>query len=147
MMATYDKIKMQKWAEAIAKTYWRKASERWGIAAIGAMPIIEMNARLTSTAGRAWVNMSGHAPHEVEKIDLSCYLMERNPDNFRLDTIPHELAHFIAYRVYGDKGHGQGWKYTMQELGIPNAQRCHSMETKFKAEKKAATRKRITSEV
>ncbi len=147
-MATYDKIKMQKTAQGIAATWWEKAFGIWG-AKIGTMPKIEMNSRLTSCGGRAFMLTARNAishPDMIEKADFSCYLMERNPYTYRHEVIPHELAHFIALRVYGEENHGHGWKYVMQELGVP-VERCHSMQTKSRAEKDIQARKRITSRV
>jgi len=86
-----------------------------------------MNARLTATGGRAFL--------QDGKIDLSCYLMTNNMDNYKTEIIPHELCHIIAWRLYGDKGHGKGWKYVMQEMSV-NGKRYHNMTTKSQAERK-----------
>lgn len=114
-------------ANRIGEAFWLKA---FGIfdKCIGKMPEIKMNKRLTSTGGRAFF--------EQGYIDLSCYLMERNPEYYEHNTIPHELCHIIAWRLYGDTGHGKGWKYVMQEMGV-NGTRCHTMQTKYQAEKHA----------
>lgn len=147
-MATYDKIGMQKTAQAVAEKVWKKAFGIWG-KRIGLLPIVEMNSRLTSTGGRAFMLTPKNAknfPNMIEKMDFSCYLMERNPLEYTNQVIPHECAHFIALRVYGDEHHGKGFYYVMQELGC-RIERCHPMQTKSQAEKKAATRKRLTSEV
>jgi predicted SprT family Zn-dependent metalloprotease len=77
---------------------------------IGKMPIIVMNNRLTSTAGRAWLDSN--------KIDLSVYLMAHNEEYFYKVIIPHELCHHIAYRLMGDTKHGKHWKETMVKMGL-----------------------------
>lgn len=128
---------MQKFADTVATDFWVKAVARFG-SAVGELPIIKMNKRLTSTAGRAFI--------EHGYIDLSCFLLERNAEYYKIDTIPHELCHMIAFRLYKDEGHGKGWKYVMQELGV-NGKRCHSMKTKREVERESAPRARITSEV
>ena len=40
------------------------------------------------------------------------------------DTAPHEVAHLVAYKVYGRcQGHGPNWKRIMRQFGVP-ANRC-----------------------
>lgn len=116
-----------------AEHYWNKAKKLFG-SKIGEMPTLAMNARLTSTAGRAWLE-KGHC-------DFSCYLMGKDVEYFRKNTIPHELAHHIAYRLYGDKGHGQAWKNVSFALFGDN-NRCHTLETLHMAKQKADYRKAI----
>ncbi len=124
-MAKYNKEAMLRFVEMVAKEYWIKARKIWGDR-IGAMPKLEMNARLTSTGGRAFL--------EAGKCDFSCYLLGNNTEYFKKNTIPHELAHIVAYRLYGDKGHGQDWKNVAFMLYGDN-NRCHTMQTKYRAEK------------
>lgn len=111
---------MQAKAYENAKGWWNHARNIFGAAAIGEMPKIVMNNRLTSTAGRAWL--------KHDKIDLSVYLMTHNEETFYRETIPHELCHHIAWRLYGDFGHRAGWKRTMVKMGL-NPERCHNMIT------------------
>lgn len=139
MMATYDKIGMQKTAQNVAVTVWEKAFRIWG-AKIGALPKVEMNSRLTSCGGRAFMLTAKNKknfPDMVERMDFSCYLMERNPLEYSNQVIPHECAHFIALRVYGDENHGKGFYSVMTQLGC-RVERCHPMETKFMAKRKNA---------
>lgn len=131
MVATYDKIKMQRECHEAARVIWAKAEKtEWKngrINALGIMPVIEMNARLTTTGGRAWMNLPDCEKHEYEKIDLSCYIMANNPwESFVMEILLHELCHFIAWRVYGDKGHGKDFKYVSFMLG-GNSQTHHSL--------------------
>jgi SprT protein len=76
-----------------------------------------MNGRLTSTAGRAFL--------EEGRLEFSKVLYAQNEEQFLNDTVPHELAHIVAYRVFGDRGHGVHWKQVMNFLGF-EATRCHS---------------------
>ncbi len=124
-MAKYDTAKLLRFAEYEAKKWWMEARMAFGDK-IGVMPKIEMNARLTATAGRAF--------YTLDKCDFSCYLMERDPNYFANNTIPHELAHIIAWRLYRDNGHGKAWKSIALELYGDNS-RCHSMGTKSRHEK------------
>ena len=118
----YDKAKLQRIAEFHVRKWWNEAIEKFGNG-IGEMPAVKMNARLTSTAGRAFI--------ENDYIDLSCYLMENNQEYFAKDTIPHELAHMIAWRLYKDRGHGKAWKYVAYTL-YGSYNRCHTMQVKRK---------------
>jgi predicted SprT family Zn-dependent metalloprotease len=124
-MAKYDTVKLQRIAETWAMEWWKAARKIWGDN-IGAMPAIRMNPRLTATGGRAFLD------HNY--CDFSCYLMEREPDYYKSNTIPHELAHHIAWRLYKDNGHGKAWKDVSKMLyGDDN--RCHSMGTKYHHQK------------
>ena len=155
-MATYDKAAMQRKCHEAARKIWAKAASIEWINgrknALGIMPPIEMNARLTTTGGRAWINEPEKTPHEYEKIDLSCYIMANNPwADFERIILVHEICHFIAGRVYGDYGHGKGFKYVTYMMGGEQG-RFHNLNV-LKREKPAfgvshlGTRKRITSEV
>ena len=73
-----------------------------------------------STAGRAWLGQW--------RIQLNEQLCKENMEDFMNDTIPHEVAHLIAYKVFGDDGHGDGWKSVMRALGL-NPSRCHNYDT------------------
>lgn len=85
---------------------------------IGSMPKIILNRRLKATAGRCHFN--------ERLIDLSPSLMLENVQEFKQFTIPHELAHLVAWDVYKDTTHGPYWKRVMTTYGIP-AVRCHEM--------------------
>lgn len=86
-----------------------------------------MNNRLTSTAGRAFLT--------ERRMDFSTSLFEQNREKFVEDTVGHEFAHIVAYEIYGDKGHGIGWKAVMQDMGI-ESQRCHTYATQKRTSKK-----------
>jgi SprT protein len=83
------------------------------------MPTISFDL-VGTTAGRAF-SKEWH-------IQLSSVLLTENTEQFEKDTIPHELAHLIAYRMHGYKvGHGEHWKNIMLKLGLqPN--RLHQMD-------------------
>lgn len=124
-MAKYDSVKMLNTSILIAKAFWAAANRHFG-SDIGEMPAVKMNSRLTAIAGRAWLSS--------DFIDLSCYLMEQYPEVIKAETIPHELCHFIAWRLYRDKGHGPEWKYVMREMGL-EPKTYHNMITKYQAER------------
>ena len=87
---------------------------------------VQMNGRLTSTAGRAHL--------ATGLLEFSKKLYAENQEEFLADTVPHEFAHLAAFVVYGDTGHGEGWKRVMQELGCV-ANRCHSYQVTKKSSK------------
>lgn len=104
-------------AQAAADKAWQKMRSIWG-AKLGTMPKIILNNRLKATAGRC--------DFTNRVIDLSPSLMRENVAEFENVTIPHELAHQVAWDVYKDPGHGADWKSVMVRYGLP-AERCHSM--------------------
>ena len=98
------------------RRWWKRFSEVYP--QIGKVPEIKINARLKTTAGRAFL--------EENYIDLSAELFWEHTENFTSDTIPHELAHMVAYRVFGDEGHGKGWYSIIEQFDIKTA-RLHQM--------------------
>ena len=74
-----------------------------------------------TTAGRAWLTQW--------RIQLNEQLCKENLQDFMNDTIPHEVAHLVAYKVFGDDGHGDGWRSVMRALGL-NPTRCHEYNTR-----------------
>lgn len=97
----YDIELWEKRSIRVATEWWNFATKLFSNS-IGAMPEIKVNKRLTSTAGRAWL--------ESGKIEYSAYFLEEYTQDMFENTIPHELAHIIAYRMYGEKNHGKAWK-------------------------------------
>jgi SprT protein len=73
--------------------------------------------------------VAGRAYYYQHKIDLNATLLAENQQDFINRTVPHEVAHLIAYRVYGDKirPHGKEWASVMQTFGL-EASRCHSYD-------------------
>ena len=80
-------------------------------------PKAVINARLKSTAGRCF--------YESNTVDFSASLMNEFPKEFALDTIPHEVAHQVAFNLFDDRGHGNPWKSVMIAYGI-KPERCHN---------------------
>ncbi|MBI3777486.1 MAG: SprT-like domain-containing protein [Gammaproteobacteria bacterium] len=59
-------------------------------------------------------------------------LLERNVEDFLLNTIPHEVSHLIAYRVHG-RGiapHGVEWAAIMREVYGCEPLRCHDYDVR-----------------
>jgi SprT protein len=107
--------------EEIIENAYQRAERAFGTSL--PRPEIKMNNRLTATAGRA------NLTHNI--IELSTKVMALNEEEFLAETPEHEAAHLIAYRLFGDTGHGKGWKTVMRVLGKePNVK--HSMKTATK---------------
>ncbi len=82
-------------------------------------PAIVINKRLKTTGGRAFTWAS------PQYINLSHDLLLEHGQAFIDFVVPHELAHLVAYTIYNDNGHGNGWKTVMmKDLGI-TPERCH----------------------
>jgi SprT protein len=61
-------------------------------------------------AGRAW-------PQKWE-ISLNPHLAELNGDRFIMETVTHEIAHLIAFRLNSkDRPHGRTWESVMLAFG------------------------------
>jgi predicted SprT family Zn-dependent metalloprotease len=72
-----------------------------------------------SYLGMARLNQS------IVELSLNYCETDKNRDHMLNETITHEICHFVAYRLYNDRGHGKMWKYTMIKAGKePN--RCAS---------------------
>lgn len=98
------------------------------------MPKVLINARLKTTAGMAHYN-----EHRVE---FSAELMWEHTEHFVKDTIPHEVAHIIAHRVFPNakQHHGPEWKNMLQWLlngGKPET--YHSLVNSVHCARKAKT--------
>lgn len=88
---------------------WVQARAIFGGKYIGKAPIILINGRLRTTCGRAFI--------EEGKMDLSRKLFLEYTPAFIREIIPHEAAHFIAWRRFQAPGHGADWKRVMRALG------------------------------
>lgn len=88
---------------------------------LGACPVVQINNRLKTTAGRCW--------WEMRIIEYSYELFAEHTENFRMDVIPHELAHQANWDLFKPAGNGchdKGWIMIMIRLGL-QPDRCHDM--------------------
>lgn len=54
-------------------------------------------------------------------------LLKENKKDFLRYIVPHEVAHYVTFRLYGRvRPHGKEWRNIMRFLGIENPRRCHS---------------------
>jgi predicted SprT family Zn-dependent metalloprotease len=74
------------------------------------MPRINLNRRLKTTAGNCQLLL--------RVVNLSVEIFEHNPQGIVSEIVPHEVAHMVAYDVFGDTAHGEGWQSVMFALGL-----------------------------
>lgn len=83
---------------------------------------------------------AGTATLQKNHIRINPALYIRNKKDMLEQTVPHEVAHLVAWRVFHDKGHQAGWKSVMGHFGL-KADRCHTMDVS--EVKQAYTRRRF----
>lgn len=71
---------------------------------------------------------AGVANYSSNEIFCSPVYLHLDPNDMIADTIPHEVAHQVAYRIYGHKDHGGHWIEVMKHFGRnPVASRYHDL--------------------
>jgi predicted SprT family Zn-dependent metalloprotease len=73
-------------------------------------------------------NAAGFADLQNNTVVLSPLYSEASTQETLEKTLPHEVAHILAYRWFGDSGHGVDWKRIAKALGI-SAEIHHHMGT------------------
>lgn len=73
---------------------------------------------------------AGYATYQKNTVDFNMGIYRENVDKFLATTVPHEVAHIIAFQLMGEKGtgHGYWWKFVMTQVFKISADRCHSYE-------------------
>lgn len=128
-MCSMDKRYLQEVADYRVTYWWNKFRKEYPQISEKA-PRVVLNNRLKTTAGRAFYE------DNPQYIDLSTELFWEYTEEFLNDTIPHELAHLVAYTVYGDTGHGKGWKSVLSHMKI-NTTRLHNMVNTVHSKRKS----------
>lgn len=115
-----DKIEAFRLATLWTANTWARLEKMYP-GQLGACPTVEISARLKTTAGVCY--------WEQRHTKYSLDLLTEYPENFRLDTIPHELAHqtnWDLFKAPGNGKHDPAWREIMRRLGRePN--RLHNM--------------------
>jgi SprT protein len=114
-----DKQTLEDLAQYHVRAWWVKFLKQYPTIQ-RVTPVVALNNRLKTTAGRAFIE------DVPQRIDLSTDLFTQHTERFVSDTIPHELAHLVAYTIHGDKGHGKGWYSVLAKMGIATT-RLHNM--------------------
>lgn len=93
-----------------------------------ARPTIKLNLRGYS---------AGTATPQLNLLRFNRELLLNNQQHFLQHTVPHEIAHLLAYQIFGLKirPHGQEWQQIMTEVYKIPAERCH----RYHVEKKPTT--------
>ncbi|MDA3920828.1 MAG: SprT-like domain-containing protein [Salinisphaera sp.] len=62
------------------------------------------------------------------RIRINATLLASHPREMLDDTVPHEVAHVVVFRLYGRKAkpHGAEWKAVMRAFGVDPAP-CHTL--------------------
>jgi len=65
-------------------------------------------------------------------IRINRRLLEKNAEDFLLNTIPHEVSHLIAYRLHGQwiAPHGVEWAAIMRDVYGLEPLRCHHYDVR-----------------
>lgn len=74
--------------------------------------------------------VAGTARFSEWKININSILLMENKEDMIEHTVPHEVAHLVAYKLFGTRiqSHGLEWQRVMGVLGLP-ADRCHQYDT------------------
>lgn len=105
---------------AKADNLWARACTIFPKLSVMPQPETRVNARLKTTAGRSCSAQNW--------IDFNAYLLENETETILTETLPHEMAHNIADRLYGSTGHDDAWRKVFYALTGREATRLHSMD-------------------
>lgn len=97
---------------------WAKFVRMFPKLANFAEPAIYINNRFSSTAGMCY--------YEKREIAISSKLYAIDPSEIISQTVPHEVAHQVAWDLFKEPGHGKLWKDIMVAYGL-KPDRCHSI--------------------
>lgn len=86
-------------------------------------PLIPVNFKLTGRAAGMY-----HVHRHKRYIRYNPYLFAKYFDDNLRNTVPHEVAHYIADMVYGInniKPHGREWRAIMRQFGVEARASCN----------------------
>lgn len=88
-----------------------------------AFPVIPINFELTGRAAGMY-----HLHQHKRYIRFNPYIFAKYFEDNLHNTVPHEVAHYIADMLFGIKNikpHGTEWKSIMREFGVEAKTRCN----------------------
>jgi hypothetical protein len=91
-------------------THWWKLAQKLYPEKLALLPTPIMTWKIKGSA-------AGYANVHTREIGLSPVYLHLDPANIISDTIPHEIAHIVAWIVGNDRGHGGMWKRVMEKFG------------------------------
>jgi len=101
--------------------HWWKIANKWWPEKLTSKKQPEFGWRIRGSS-------AGCATYGSNSITCSPVYLFIAPNDMISDTIPHEVAHIVSNHVYGDKGHGFGWKRVMEKFGRNAVEsRCHNL--------------------
>lgn len=80
---------------------------------------------------------AGSANPTTHLLRFNKVLFLANHQHFLTQTVPHEVAHLVAYEVFGStiKPHGKEWQHIMHSVYQLPAERCHHYQLTKKAKR------------
>jgi len=89
--------------------------------------VSEINFKLRGTTAGYFKQI----PFGQSIISYNAQILEKNTDDFIARTVPHEVAHLVAFKRFGRKikPHGDKWKLVMALFGADDS-RCHDYDLK-----------------
>lgn len=106
----------QKCEQIIAEAFDR-ADEKWGMKF--RRPLVLWR-HMGRRAGLAKLSKGA-----IYELHLNPFYLEQDGENFVNRTPLHEVAHFVAYELFGCTGHSDYWKAVLKSLGGVDLERCH----------------------
>jgi hypothetical protein len=100
--------------------WWSVAQKRWPHE-LGNVAAPSMNWKIKGSA-------AGLANYVSKEIFLSPVYLHLDPNDMIADTVPHEVAHIVAWIAYKERGHGFGWQQVMKHFKIdPKTSHYHQL--------------------
>ena len=112
----YDDM-LQSLMEACTFKYIQKANDTYGLSLDKPTVIIT---NLGTVAGKA----SG----KLWEVRYNIQLIKENLKEFLVNTVPHEVAHLIEYKLHGKSTHLKNWKKIMTVFGVEKARSYHTYD-------------------
>lgn len=88
--------------------------------------LYNLNIDLTVRVDLRGSKIAGQAQRKLGRyiVRLNPLFCQQFPEDTLKETIPHEVAHIVAFALKQDDGHGPKWKRIAQSLGC-SGNRCH----------------------
>lgn len=107
------------------KEYWEWAKEKFSFKGdIGDIPHLSFNLSRRNTLG-----LADYRTNTLKLNPVWTALAKTDSEvhyEMLVDTIQHELMHFVAHRLWGESGHGKWWKLCMVRMGLKPDRLCQT---------------------